>query len=309
MADQDYARHRQHWVKPLLEAEERGAQQHEKTAGCKTTTGLFYTLNAVCHLQPWQSRDQSTIDTGRDRCQSAPWQNRVWNSSLRNPTQAWRQEQGKTTPRKQDCPESGKAPLLRSLGWVVPGRAAKQLPTYRAPFFYTNQGESSSTPVTSDLSKTFHHICLWLHQLVKNRKEYRRQCNLFARQPATQRRWLANTNKQTGYHAEHVHDHPSPQGMDCSTWQVVDRASRQVERRVREALHIYKRQPKINCDSGLKRSTVWNAVLWELALQTCSTEFLHYFIFIYFILFYFIFYSILFFILLYFYFVLFNFIF
>ena len=34
-----------------------------------------------------------------------------------------------------------------------------------------------------------------------------------------------------------VHDHPSPQGMDCSTWQVVDRASRQVERRVREAFH------------------------------------------------------------------------
>ena len=33
-----------------------------------------------------------------------------------------------------------------------------------------NQGKSSSTPVTSNLSKTFHQICLWLHQLVKTRK-------------------------------------------------------------------------------------------------------------------------------------------
>ena len=33
-----------------------------------------------------------------------------------------------------------------------------------------NQGESSSTPVTSDLSKTFHQICLWLHQLLTTRK-------------------------------------------------------------------------------------------------------------------------------------------
>ena len=33
-----------------------------------------------------------------------------------------------------------------------------------------NQGKGSSTPVTSDLSKTFHQICLWLHQLVKTRK-------------------------------------------------------------------------------------------------------------------------------------------
>ena len=36
--------------------------------------------------------------------------------------------------------------------------------------FDQNQGKSSSTPVTSDLSKTFHQICLWLHQLVKNQK-------------------------------------------------------------------------------------------------------------------------------------------
>ena len=49
--------------------------------------------------------------------------------------------------------------------------------------------------------------------------------------------------------------------MDWSTLQVVDRALRQVERRVREAFHIYKRQPKINRDSGLERSAVWNAVL------------------------------------------------
>ena len=62
--------------------------------------------------------------------------------------------------------------------------------------------------------------------------------------------------------AEHVHDHPSPHEMDWSTLQVVvDRARRQVERRVREAFHICTRQPKINRDSGLERSAVWNAVL------------------------------------------------
>ena len=61
--------------------------------------------------------------------------------------------------------------------------------------------------------------------------------------------------------------------MDWSTLQVVDCACWQVEHRVREAFHIYKRQPKINRDSGLQRSAVWNAVLWELALQTCSSEF------------------------------------
>ena len=61
--------------------------------------------------------------------------------------------------------------------------------------------------------------------------------------------------------AEHVHDHPSPHEMDWSTLQVVDRARRHVERRVREAFHIYNRQPKINRDSGLERSAVWNAVL------------------------------------------------
>ena len=60
---------------------------------------------------------------------------------------------------------------------------------------------------------------------------------------------------------EHVHDHPSPHEMDWSTLQVVDRARRLVERRVREAFHIYKRQPKIDRDTGLERSAVWNAVL------------------------------------------------
>ena len=122
-----------------------------------------------------------------------------------------------------------------------------------------NQGESSSAPVTSDLSKTFHQICLWLHQLVKTKKEYRRQCNLFARLPATRRWWLANTNKQTGYHSNV--QHPT---ATCQQHQTTD--------------------------SGLERSAVWNVVLWELALQTCSSEFVLYFIFItFFLIFIFIF--------------------
>ena len=51
----------------------------------------------------------------------------------------------------------------KSLQWHTAWLSASQI----HPF---NQGKSSSTPVTSDLSKTFHQICLWLHQLVKTRK-------------------------------------------------------------------------------------------------------------------------------------------
>ena len=61
--------------------------------------------------------------------------------------------------------------------------------------------------------------------------------------------------------AEHIHDRSYPHEMDWSTLQVVNRARGQVERRVREAFHIYKRQPKIDRDSGMERSAVWNAVL------------------------------------------------
>ena len=60
--------------------------------------------------------------------------------------------------------------------------------------------------------------------------------------------------------AEHVHDH-FPHEVDWSTLRVIDRACRQSERKVREAFHIYKRQPKLNRDVGVERSAVWNSVL------------------------------------------------
>ena len=55
-------------------------------------------------------------------------------------------------------------------GRSVPNQKAQPA----APFLFAcnsfHQGNSSSTPVTSDLSKMFHQICIWLHQLVKTKK-------------------------------------------------------------------------------------------------------------------------------------------
>ena len=61
--------------------------------------------------------------------------------------------------------------------------------------------------------------------------------------------------------AEHVHDCETPHEVDWNSLQVVDRARRRTERKVREAFHIYKRQPAMNRDAGIERSAVWNAIL------------------------------------------------
>ena len=61
--------------------------------------------------------------------------------------------------------------------------------------------------------------------------------------------------------AEHVHDCETLHEVDWNSLQMVDRARRRTERKVREAFHIYKRQPAMNRDAGIERSAVWNAIL------------------------------------------------
>ena len=60
--------------------------------------------------------------------------------------------------------------------------------------------------------------------------------------------------------ALHIHDQPSHE-MDWSSLRVIDRARFQNERRIREALHIRRRNPQLNRDSGMNYSEMWKAVV------------------------------------------------
>ena len=61
--------------------------------------------------------------------------------------------------------------------------------------------------------------------------------------------------------AEHVHSSVVPHEVDWSNLQVLDRAGRKMERKIREAFHIYKRKPVMNRDTGVDSSQTWNAIL------------------------------------------------
>ena len=60
--------------------------------------------------------------------------------------------------------------------------------------------------------------------------------------------------------AEHVHDCETPHEVDWNSLQVVDRARRRTEHKVRDAVYVYKRQPAMNRNAEIERSVVWNAV-------------------------------------------------
>ena len=65
--------------------------------------------------------------------------------------------------------------------------------------------------------------------------------------------------------AEHVHASVVPHKIDWSSLQVLDRAGRKMERKIREAFPIYQRKPIMNRDTGEERSPTWIAILWSLA--------------------------------------------
>ena len=60
--------------------------------------------------------------------------------------------------------------------------------------------------------------------------------------------------------AEHVHEELTHE-IDWSSFRVIDKANRAMERRMREAMHIHKRKPKLNRGKGIKSSNTWNSVL------------------------------------------------
>ena len=60
---------------------------------------------------------------------------------------------------------------------------------------------------------------------------------------------------------EHVHASVVPHEVGWSSLQVLDRAGRKMERKIREAFNIYQRKPVMNRDTGEERSPTWNAIL------------------------------------------------
>ena len=64
--------------------------------------------------------------------------------------------------------------------------------------------------------------------------------------------------------ADHVlsEEHSQPHEIDWQSVRILDRAQGTTERRMKEAMLIYQRHPKMNRDIGMERSSVWNSVLW-----------------------------------------------
>ena len=60
--------------------------------------------------------------------------------------------------------------------------------------------------------------------------------------------------------AEHVFDHPE-HVIDWEDTKVIDVARKTRERKIREALHIEQKKPRMNRDKGVERSTSWDAIL------------------------------------------------
>ena len=53
----------------------------------------------------------------------------------------------------------------------------------------------------------------------------------------------------------------APHAIDWNSIKVLDRATSQTERRVREALHICKRKPAMNRDQGVEVSNAWKTTV------------------------------------------------
>ena len=64
--------------------------------------------------------------------------------------------------------------------------------------------------------------------------------------------------------ADHVlsEEHSQPHEIDWQSVRILGRAQGTTERRMKEAMLIYQRHPKMNRDIGMERSSVWNSVLW-----------------------------------------------
>ena len=61
--------------------------------------------------------------------------------------------------------------------------------------------------------------------------------------------------------AEHVHEQSMPHEIDWQGMKAIDCARWKKEQKIREEFHIQKRKPQLNYDGGVKRSTIWNAII------------------------------------------------
>ena len=59
--------------------------------------------------------------------------------------------------------------------------------------------------------------------------------------------------------AEHVHN--TLHEIDLESLRLIDRASWKRRRKISEVLHIGKRKPSMNRDTGIERSAIWDAVI------------------------------------------------
>ena len=61
--------------------------------------------------------------------------------------------------------------------------------------------------------------------------------------------------------AEHVHSEDPVHEVEWNSMKVIDCASKKIESKVREAMHIHRNKPGINRDGGIEHSSVWTTIL------------------------------------------------
>ena len=62
--------------------------------------------------------------------------------------------------------------------------------------------------------------------------------------------------------AEHVHEQSMPHEIDWQGMKAIRSCTLEEGAKTREAFHIQKRKPQLNCDGGVEQSTIWNAIIW-----------------------------------------------
>ena len=61
--------------------------------------------------------------------------------------------------------------------------------------------------------------------------------------------------------AEHIFAQKELHEIEWASLTVIDQARGTRERKIREAIHIEQRNPRINRDKGVEKSNTWNAIL------------------------------------------------
>ena len=62
--------------------------------------------------------------------------------------------------------------------------------------------------------------------------------------------------------AEHTHEHLTIHKINWGSMKDIDKAKGTRERRIKEAIHIEKRPPRINRDKGIEYCAIWRVFLF-----------------------------------------------